>query len=75
MKIDKSRLQITLDKDTQGLIATIAKRDNKSCSAVAADLIRQATELQEDFYFSNLADQRLAENNKRFNHEDVWNDI
>jgi len=72
MTTDKPRLQVTLDKEMQGLIATIAKRDNKSQSAVAVDLMRQAAELQEDYYFSELADKRLAENNPRLDHDDVW---
>lgn len=56
MSTDKPRIQVTLDEQTAGLLALMADKTSSSRSAVAADLIRRALELQEDLYFSKLAD-------------------
>lgn len=75
MATDKPRIQVTLDKTTNGILSLLAKKQAKSRSAVAAALIEQALELQEDFHFSKLAEKREAAGGKRVKHDDVWKSI
>lgn len=73
MPTDRPRVQITLDNDTNGLLAMLADKYDKSVSATAADLIREALELNEDVYLSEASNQRISEDNgKRFSHEEAW---
>lgn len=66
------RLNITLDSENLGLLATLAGRNNKSLSATAKDLILQALELEEDLYLSKIAAERDKKGTKFISHEDAW---
>ena len=73
MPSDKPRIQVILDDETNGLLATLANEQDKSVSATAADLIRDALELNEDRVFSGISNHRIDEDSgKRYSHEDAW---
>lgn len=73
MTTENPRVQVTLDSETSGLLAMLAGRYDKSVSSTAADLIRQALELNEDVYLSEISNKRIAEDTgKRFSHKDAW---
>ena len=70
------RINVTLDEENLGLLSRLARKRKKSLSAAAKDLILEAMELQEDLYFSRLADGRLEEMEKTkatwIPHEEAW---
>lgn len=66
-------IHITLDSETSGLLALLAEKEQRSLSSAAAALIREALDLQEDFYLSDISNKRLAEDDgTRISHEDAW---
>lgn len=76
MPTERPRIQVTLDDDTNGLLSALANKQNRSVSALAADLIRKALELQEDLFFSELTNQRISEDNgKYYTHEEAWDQV
>ncbi len=73
MPTERPRVQVTLDNDTNSLLSMLADKYNKSVSATAADLIREALELNEDMYLSEMSNKRMAEDSgEHFSHENAW---
>jgi predicted DNA-binding protein len=72
MATQNPRIQVMLDAETNGLLASLAERQERSISMTAAELIREALELHEDFLLSQHGDQRIASTQKWINHEDAW---
>ncbi len=75
MPTERPRVQVTLDENTNGLLSTIAKKQDRSMSAIAAELIRDALELHEDIILSKISDKRYEESLKEgvfVSHEDAW---
>lgn len=54
-----------------GIIGSLAKRDNKSVSAKAAELMQTAIELDEDLYYAKICDERMKNTTKFYSHEEV----
>ena len=72
MSTVKPRIQVTLDDDTNAMLACFAKQHDSSMSSVAADLIRQALELYEDKALSKLGDKRWEKATRWYSHEEAW---
>ncbi len=72
MDTENSRIQVSLDTETNSLLSRLAKKNNKSLSATAARLIKQALELEEDAMLSQHADERLANTKAWHTHQDAW---
>ncbi len=72
MATDNPRIQVMLDAETNGLLANLAAQQERSISATAAELIREALELHEDIMLSRHADKRLAVTKKWISHGDAW---
>ena len=68
----KVPLNITVDKDLFTALSRLSKREQSSLSNLSIRLIRFAMELEEDRYFSEIADERLEKNEKRIPHGKVW---
>lgn len=66
------RLNITLDEQYMGILAKMARRERKSLSAAAKDLILQALELQEDYALSQFAGERDNKKTHWHSHDDAW---
>jgi plasmid stability protein len=66
------RLNVVLDRELQKDLRLAAKRRGKSLSAVAADLLRDALERDEDMMLARLADKRERSVKHWHGHEDVW---
>ena len=67
------RLNVVLEKPLYAELRNAAHRDGLSASAKARDLIREALEVQEDAYFSQLAGERLKGSKGHFlTHDQVW---
>ncbi len=72
MATDNPRIQVMLDAQTNGLLAHLAAEQQRSISATAADLIREALELHEDILLSKHADERFTNAKKWVKHADAW---
>lgn len=72
MTTDNPRIQVLLDAQTNGLLAQFAARQDRSISATAAELIREALELHEDCLLSRRGDERFASTAQWVSHDDVW---
>lgn len=72
MATDNPRIQVMLDIETNGLLTHFAAQQQRSVSATAAELIREALELHEDILLSKHAEKRLAEAQSWVDHTDAW---
>lgn len=67
----KKRVNLTIEDDLYSEFEAIKElRNESSLSNVILDLAREALEINEDLYFSKIAEQRLKE--KRLSHDQVW---
>jgi predicted DNA-binding protein len=64
------RLNVTLSSELMGLLSMLAKKEDKSLSSIAGELLEEALEMREDIYFSKLAAER--EKNAVWVFEDPW---
>jgi plasmid stability protein len=72
MPATNPRLNVVLDRELQKDLRLAAKRRGKSLSAVAADLLRDALERDEDMMLARLADKREKSVKRWHSHDDVW---
>lgn len=75
MPTTKERINITVNKDKNFLLKTLAKRDNLSVSAKVLALVDEALELKEDLALAAIADARKKQKGKRYTHEEAWKGI
>ena len=68
----KKRINLTVDDKTYSVLQTLSGKTQQKISTVSLNLIQQALELQEDIYFSKLADERLSQKQKRVSHDKAW---
>jgi hypothetical protein len=62
MPTQNKRVNVTLDKDTAKVIASLAKKDpSHSISNVVKQLVMEALELREDMYLSKRSESREHE--------------
>ncbi len=74
MATNKKRINITVDDDLLEALVQLKKmRQSPSLSAVVIDLANEALELQEDLYFSKIADERMKE--KSIPHDKFWKSL
>lgn len=66
------RIQVTLDEQSSGLLSVLAAERHVSKSAMAALLIREALELEEDKALSALSERRLKQTKGWVSHADAW---
>ena len=71
MPTKKKRLNLTLPKNVALYLQKIAIRDEVSQSQKAVELIKEALEIEEDEYFSALAEKRDRPGAKFVSFEDV----
>jgi hypothetical protein len=72
MPTENPRVNITFDKDNLAVLASFAKNREMSLSAAAKDLILKALELEEDEYYSKLAEIREKNTKKWLSHDNAW---
>lgn len=68
----KKRINITVDKSLFIVLSKLSKREQSSLSSLSLRLIKLAMELEEDKYFSEIADDRLEKKEKRIPHDKAW---
>lgn len=66
------RINITIEEEYLGQINELAKMRNQSVASTAKSLMLEALELQEDLYFSRLAEEVESKTTKWVSHEDAW---
>jgi predicted DNA-binding protein len=68
------RINVTFKEETAGILANLAKQENKSIASIVRDLALEALERKEDLYLSELASKIEADNlNKEtFTHNQAW---
>ncbi len=72
MTTERPRIQVTLDADTNALLASFALQSERSLSSSAAVLIREALELHEDALLAKHADRRMKQTKRWVSHKDAW---
>ncbi len=72
MSLAKKRINLTVDDKTYSVLETLSEKKRQKISTVSLNLIQQALEMQEDIYFSNLADERLSKKQKRISPDKAW---
>lgn len=72
MPTSKKRLNITLSDETRIYLKQLALKDNVPEATKAAELLHKALEIEEDAYFTNIADARTKKAGKFIAHESFW---
>lgn len=72
MATTKPRLHISLSKAEEQFLAMLAKRDQMPRATKAAQLVRAAMEIEEDFALSKLAEERDVPGAPRMSHDAFW---
>lgn len=72
MPTAKKRINMTVEDEVFASLKKIAKKEKTSVASVSHILLEKALELQEDFYFSKVGEDRISKKFKRLTHEDVW---
>jgi predicted DNA-binding protein len=73
MPTTKPRINITVSNELASMLSKTAKRNKKSVSKVALELIEWAIEEREDRYFSKIADSIEQSNPKWIKDNDkIW---
>ncbi len=72
MPTKNPRINITFDKKTAGVLASLAVQEDQSVASLAKELILDALERREDLALSALAEIRDIKNAKIVEHEDAW---
>ncbi len=72
MPTKNPRINITLEKSTARLLASIAAEEHKSVASLAKELVLEALERREDMSLSAMADIRDDSKVKRVRHDDAW---
>ena len=75
MPTSKKRLNITLPEETRLYLKQLAVKDNVPEATKAAELLQKALEIEEDAYFSKMADLRAKKGGKFLSHEDFWSKV
>ncbi len=74
MPTAKKRINLTVEDEVFESLNRLAKSEKKSVASVSHLLLQKALELQEDFYFSKVSEDRLAKKQKKISHSDMWED-
>ena len=72
MSAKTPRLNIAIDDNIAGMLADLARQQQKSLSMIARELLTDALERHEDRALSTLAEQRDQQKTGRISHQDAW---
>ena len=68
----KQRINITLEDDLFLVLKRMADKAKQSLSSISIEMIKKSLEREEDIYFSEIADRRLDQKQKRIAHSKAW---
>ncbi len=73
MATAKQRINVSLSTDMRKALSVLAKRDQVPQATKAAQLIREAIELEEDWVLSSIFDARFSQKNVTYlSHKQIW---
>ena len=72
MATTKKRINISLSRSVEKAIAKLAKRDKLPEATKAGELLRLALEIEEDYVFDALTQERDVKGVRWITHENVW---
>ena len=72
MSAKNPRINVTFQESTAKLLALLAKKESKSMSKIARELILEALERREDLALSDIAKIRDTKKAKKVKHEEAW---
>ena len=72
MPSSNPRLNVVLDRELQKDLQIAAKKRGKSLSAVAAELLRDALERDEDLFLARLSEWREKTSKRTYSDEEAW---
>ena len=72
MPTKQPRLNVVLDTELMNFIGLIAKKEDKSMSIVAKELLADAIEKHEDYLLSKMAMERETRSKKIIKHKNAW---
>lgn len=72
MPTAKKRINITVEDEIFESLNKLAKREKASVASISHLLLEKALELQEDFYFSRVGEERISKKFKRLSHDKIW---
>lgn len=72
MPTSKKRIYVTLPKDTEEALYSVAERDDVPPASKAAELIKLALEIYEDEALSGVASERDTPDATFVSHEEAW---
>lgn len=75
MPTQKKRINVTLPDHLAVFLEQIALRDDVPQATKAAELLERALELEEDAYFSILAEKRDTPKARFVSHETFWSKV
>jgi predicted DNA-binding protein len=75
MPTHKKYINITLPDDTAVFLQKISQHDNVPQATKAVELLEFALEMEEDEYFSILAEKRDTPDARFISHEECWSQV
>ncbi len=72
MTTTKKRVNISVSSAMEDALKALAKRDEMPVASKAAELLRQAIEVEEDEVWARIASARDTKDAKFVSHEDAW---
>ena len=72
MPTTKTRINLSLPTDMEGILALLAKRDAVPRATKAVELMRLAMEIEEDIVLNSIAASRDTDKAKFISHEEAW---
>ena len=74
MPTKNPRINVVLDNDLYHKVQVLAEKDGVSLSTKVRDLLKEATEVQEDFFLADFASERERtwKDSKTLSHDETW---
>ncbi len=72
MATTKTRINVSVSKEVEKAVKALAKRDQVPNATKAAELLRLALEVEEDYVFDLIAQERDADNTTYISHKTAW---
>ena len=72
MPTKNPRINVVLDQTLYDSLSNLAKKEDKSMSIIAKELIQEAIDKHEDLALSELAMKRERESKRTVKHDKAW---
>lgn len=75
MPTTKARINISISNSTKRILSRLAHRDEMPIATKAERLLEMAMELEEDYFWNKLAEERDTKGVKYLSHKQVWKNV